>query len=114
MTSEQIEQSRNDFDQFLRDNHWNDTRLGDGYAYPMEDAMWVGWRAAMDRIDLIQARAYVIESGQASISALQRHLRIGWNHAARLHEALEREGVVSPPDPETGRRAVLITGEGSR
>ncbi len=37
----------------------------------------------------------VTESRQASISWLQRRLRVGYNRAARMIERMEREGVVS-------------------
>src|SRR5205085_1707863 len=37
----------------------------------------------------------VTESGQASISWVQRKLRVGYNRAARMIERMEREGVVS-------------------
>ena len=40
----------------------------------------------------------VIESGQASISMIQRKLRVGYNRAARMVEVMEREGLVSAPD----------------
>jgi len=40
----------------------------------------------------------VIESRQASISMLQRRLRVGYNRAARMIERMEREGVVGPAD----------------
>ena len=39
-----------------------------------------------------------METGQASISMIQRRLRIGYNRAARMVEQMEREGIVSPPD----------------
>lgn len=55
-----------------------------------------------------RARALVIESGRASISYLQRMLQTGYNHAARLLEALEAEGVVSPMQSD-GQRSVLTT-----
>jgi S-DNA-T family DNA segregation ATPase FtsK/SpoIIIE len=40
----------------------------------------------------------VMETNQASISMIQRRLRIGYNRAARMVEEMEREGLVSPPD----------------
>ncbi len=40
----------------------------------------------------------VIESRQASISMLQRRLRVGYNRAARMIERMERDGVVGPAD----------------
>ncbi len=40
----------------------------------------------------------VCESGQASISMVQRRLRVGYNRAARMIEMMEREGVVGPAD----------------
>lgn len=41
---------------------------------------------------------FVIQSGQASISMLQRKLRVGYNRAARMIEAMEKEGIVGPSD----------------
>lgn len=46
------------------------------------------------------------ETGKANISALQRHLRVGYNQAARLVESMEEAGVVSPADG-SGKREVL-------
>ncbi|MCF8128002.1 MAG: DNA translocase FtsK [Deltaproteobacteria bacterium] len=40
----------------------------------------------------------VCNSGQASISMLQRKLRVGYNRAARMIEAMEIEGIVGPSD----------------
>lgn len=40
----------------------------------------------------------VTESGQASISMIQRRLRIGYNRAARMVEEMERDGLVLPAD----------------
>ncbi|WP_059038935.1 DNA translocase FtsK [Ralstonia sp. NT80] len=53
------------------------------------------------------ARELVISQGRASISMVQRHLRIGYNRAAHLLESLEYAGVVSPMD-SSGVRSVLI------
>jgi DNA segregation ATPase FtsK/SpoIIIE, S-DNA-T family len=42
------------------------------------------------------AVALVARVGHASASLMQRHLRIGYHRAARLLEAMERDGVVGP------------------
>ena len=44
------------------------------------------------------AVALVTKTGQASISMVQRHLRIGYNRAARIIEVMEKEGLVGPAD----------------
>ena len=51
-----------------------------------------------------QAVAYILESKKTSISSLQRQLRIGYNRAANLMEALENAGVVSPADINGSRK----------
>ena len=48
----------------------------------------------------------VVRSRRASISGVQRHLRIGYNRAARLIEMMEQQGIVSPPE-HNGNRTVL-------
>lgn len=53
-----------------------------------------------------KAVAYVLESRRASISGVQRQLRIGYNRAARLIEEMEGQGIVSPPE-HNGQREVL-------
>jgi S-DNA-T family DNA segregation ATPase FtsK/SpoIIIE len=53
-----------------------------------------------------KAVAHVLESRRASISSVQRQLRIGYNRAARLIEEMEAQGVVSPPE-HNGQREVL-------
>jgi DNA segregation ATPase FtsK/SpoIIIE, S-DNA-T family len=45
-----------------------------------------------------QAIDVVVQTGQASISMLQRRLRVGYNRAARMIEVMEREGIVGPSD----------------
>jgi S-DNA-T family DNA segregation ATPase FtsK/SpoIIIE len=45
-----------------------------------------------------QAVRVVTDSQQASISMVQRRLRVGYNRAARLIERMEREGVVGPSE----------------
>ena len=56
-----------------------------------------------------EAVAFVLESRRASISSVQRKLRIGYNRAARLIEAMEQAGLISPPS-STGGREVLAPG----
>lgn len=51
------------------------------------------------------AVSFVTRSRKASISAVQRTLRVGYNRAARMIETMEQAGVVSPPD--NGKREVL-------
>ena len=53
-----------------------------------------------------QAVAIVLKSRRASISLVQRHLRIGYNRAARLIEQMERAGMVSAMQ-SNGNREVL-------
>lgn len=54
------------------------------------------------------AEKYVVENQRASISALQRKLKIGYNEAARQMEALQARGIVSAMD-EKGARTVLVS-----
>ena len=53
-----------------------------------------------------KAVAIVTQTRRASVSGVQRHLRIGYNRAARLVEQMERDGVVSAPQ-HNGNREVL-------
>ena len=56
-----------------------------------------------------EAVAFVLDSRRASISAVQRKLRIGYNRAARLIEQMEEAGVVSAMN-SNGSREVLVAG----
>ena len=64
---------------------------GDGESDPMYD----------------QAVAIVLQHRRASISLVQRHLRIGYNRAARLLEQMEKSGVVSSM-ATNGNRDILV------
>lgn len=54
-----------------------------------------------------KAVAFVIRTRKASISSVQRELRIGYNRAARLIEQMEQAGLVSPMETN-GNRTVLV------
>lgn len=60
-----------------------------------------------DRYD--DAVALVTRTRQASISMIQRHLRIGYNRAARIIETMEKEGIIGPSDGVKARE-VLVRG----
>jgi S-DNA-T family DNA segregation ATPase FtsK/SpoIIIE len=53
-----------------------------------------------------EAVRFVTESRKASISSLQRKLKVGYNRAARMIESMEMAGVVSPAD-HTNQREVI-------
>jgi DNA segregation ATPase FtsK/SpoIIIE, S-DNA-T family len=58
--------------------------------------------------DMYDKAVYVVTTTRnASISWVQRQLRIGYNRAARLVEEMEKQGVVSPPD-HTNKREVMV------
>ena len=52
------------------------------------------------------AVALVTKTRQASISMVQRHLRIGYNRAARIIETMEKEGVIGPSDGVKAREVL--------
>ncbi|HEY6048521.1 MAG TPA: DNA translocase FtsK 4TM domain-containing protein [Sphingomicrobium sp.] len=76
--------------------------LFDGQPTHEDDAETMLYRKAIQ---------IVAESQKASVSYLQRQLRVGYNSAARLIERMEKEGMVGQPD-HVSRREVLIDPEG--
>ncbi len=54
-----------------------------------------------------EAVALVGELGQASISLVQRYMKIGYNRAARMIEQMEREGIVGPSDGAKPRKVLI-------
>ncbi len=58
-----------------------------------------------DAIDTVR------REGRASVSMLQRRMRIGYTRAARLVNSMEEQGIVGPPTQGTGVREVLDYGE---
>lgn len=92
--------------------------LGGAVATPVEDAAKEGddkappenhFDAATDPL-FAQAVTVVTSERRASISLVQRHLRIGYNRAARLLERMEKEGLVSACDAQ-GVRTIITEGE---
>jgi S-DNA-T family DNA segregation ATPase FtsK/SpoIIIE len=81
----------------------------EGLAGPAEGKMAV----AGDGDLLSQAIQVVATSRKATISYLQRQLRIGYNSAARLIDQMQEMGLVSAPD-HVGRREVLMDEAGNR
>ena len=67
-----------------------DAATGDAEADPMYD----------------QAVEVVLKTRRPSISLVQRHLRIGYNRAARLIEAMEKAGLVTPMNGAGGREVI--------
>ncbi|MDH4065901.1 MAG: cell division protein FtsK, partial [Acidobacteriota bacterium] len=54
-----------------------------------------------------EAARIVVQSGQASISYLQRKMRIGFSRAARLVDMMEAEGLVSPATGGKAREVLV-------
>jgi S-DNA-T family DNA segregation ATPase FtsK/SpoIIIE len=77
-----------------------------------QGSLWSEMQKDRDE-DPIQAEALAIirKEGRASVSMLQRKLRIGYTRASRIIEKLEEKGIIGPPDPQTGTREVLEYGE---
>jgi S-DNA-T family DNA segregation ATPase FtsK/SpoIIIE len=48
----------------------------------------------------------VLELGKASTSTLQRRLRLGYGRAARLLDAMQRDGIIGPPDGSRPREVL--------
>jgi S-DNA-T family DNA segregation ATPase FtsK/SpoIIIE len=67
------------------------------------------WGESDGEVDELYDDAFkiVTEMGKASTSVLQRRLRIGYGRAASLLDAMERNGIIGPPDG-TKPRAVLV------
>lgn len=61
-----------------------------------------------ERDDLYeQAKDLVLATGQASISYIQRRMKIGYNRAARIMEMMEEDGIVGPPGEAGKPREIL-------
>ncbi len=82
-------------------------------ALPMKQAaLWEGMAPAEEGDPLYKEAVELIRrEGRASISMLQRRMRIGYTRAARLIDTMEEKGIVSPPQANTQLREVLDFGE---
>ncbi len=58
-----------------------------------------------------EALRIIRKEGRASVSMLQRKLRIGYTRSSRLIEKLEEQGIISKAHPQTGTREVLDWGD---
>ena len=56
-----------------------------------------------------EAVNFVIDSRRASISAVQRKLRIGYNRAARLIETMEQAGIVTEMSSNGSREVIAVS-----
>ncbi len=91
-----------------------------GDAAPVQPAVEPGWEVKDHVSDdfeleddlLEQAEEVVREYERASISLLQRRLRIGYSRAARLIDLLEERGIIGPSESGGRSREVLEGGPG--
>ncbi len=79
---------------------------------PEEDGALSGIEPEQD--DLYSRAVQIVQQERkASISYIQRQLRVGYNNAARLVEQMEKQGILSEPD-HLGKRDILIDQDGVR
>lgn len=79
-------------DDILMDETSNDLNSSSNQSYASEDELFDS------------AVQFILETRKTSISSLQRHLRIGYNRAANLMDAIEAAGIVSPAELGGSRR----------
>jgi S-DNA-T family DNA segregation ATPase FtsK/SpoIIIE len=77
----------------------------DSFLQPMEESAELEEQDYDEKYD--EAIALVAQTGQASISMLQRRLRVGYNRAARMIEVMEKEGVIGPADGVKPREVLV-------
>jgi len=84
--------------------HYNEEILDDVQTMGMNN---------LDDIDehLEDAIAFVVETGQASASLMQRRFRVGYNRAARLVDSMEERGIIGPSRGSKPREVLISTDE---
>ncbi len=60
---------------------------------------------------LPQALDIVVETGYASVSLLQRRMKLGYPRAARLIDALHEKGFIGPFDGSKPRKVLITQGQ---
>ena len=98
--------------------HWKGARTAQEPPVPeavVQQRMWEEIdnseaQAAQGDEMLPRAIALVHEQQRASISMLQRRLRIGYSRAARLIDTMEDQGIIGPAPGGSGTREVLMPG----
>jgi S-DNA-T family DNA segregation ATPase FtsK/SpoIIIE len=77
-----------------------------------QSAMFEEMEAADSNADPLLAEAIdlVRREGRASVSMLQRRMRIGYTRAARIVDAMEDKGIVGPPEGTSQLRQILDYG----
>ncbi len=96
LTAHWAKQGEPEFDQaLLEDTSADSVEPGDGEFSPDED-------------DLLEdAARIVVESGTASVSMIQRRLRVGYTRAGRLIDMLERRGIISGYEGSKPRQVLV-------
>ncbi len=97
--------------------YWKGVRLAQEPVQPEEVVQRQMWQEIEDseaqaaQQDELLPRAITIvqEHQRASISMLQRQLRIGYSRAARLIETMEKQGIIGPAPGGSGTREVIQT-----
>ncbi len=101
-------------------NHWRhqaEPEFREELLRRPPDAKELKKAAAEDEFDpdsddlLAEAAQLVMETGSASVSMLQRRLRVGYTRAGRLIDMLERRGVVGPWEGSKPRQILVDADE---
>jgi S-DNA-T family DNA segregation ATPase FtsK/SpoIIIE len=82
-------------DEILLASDDEDGEGADGEGDEQDDALF------QEAVELVR------NSGHASASFLQRHLKVGYNRAARMIETMESRGIVGPPDGARPREVLM-------